>query len=199
MGSIAIGTNMTCYDIGKALALYFSEFLKGKFANSFMEFNDDAKMHTWAGSTPLEKWFNDKTSHVGSTNFESVVELFAEIKGQGVDESEFPTGILCISDSEFNPATLSSTNVESSKQILRNAGFSEDYVSNFVIVLWNLQSSYYGKGTGEKFESWKDTPNVFYFSGYSASTISFLSDKIKNAEELFNAAMEQEILSRVEL
>jgi hypothetical protein len=199
MGSQAAGTNMTCYNIGKALALYFSSFLKGKFADSFMEFNSDAKMHTWKGNNALEKWFNDKTSFVGSTNFESVVKLFAKIKGQGVDESDFPTGILCISDSEFNPASLARTNVESSKEILRRAGFSNEYVDNFVIVLWNLQSSYYGSGTGEKFETWKDSPNTFYFSGYSAATVSFLTQKIKNAEELFYAAMDQEILNRVTL
>jgi hypothetical protein len=199
MRSPATGTTQSCFDIAKALALYFSEFLHGKFANSFMEFNSDAKMHTWAGNTPLEKWYNDSTTCVGSTNFESVIKLFAKIKAQGVPESEFPTGILCISDSEFNPATLARTNVESAKKILSNAGFSDAYVSNFVIVLWNLQSSFYGRGTGEKFESWKDTPNTFYFSGYSAATISFLSEKIKTPEELVAAALDQEILNRVTL
>jgi hypothetical protein len=49
-----------------------------------------------------------------------------------------------------------------------------------------------------KFETYGDTPNVFYFSGYSAATVSFLTNEIKTAAELFEAAMNQEILSLVQ-
>lgn len=199
MGLPATGTNMTCYDVAKALALYFSEFLTGKFADAWIEFNSTAKMHTWSGNTPLEKWYNDKSGFVGDTNFQSVVQLFVKLKQQGIPESEFPTGILCISDSEFNPSQLGETNVESALATLRQGGFSEEYVQNFVIVLWNLQNSYYGNGSGEKFETYGGTPNVFYFSGYSAATVSFLTSEIKNTEELFNSAMAQEVLQLIEL
>lgn len=197
MGSTATGTNMSCYNIGKALALYFSEFLHGKFANSWIEFNSSAKMQQWHGNSPIEKWFNDGSSYVGGTNFQSVIQLFCQIKKQGVAESDFPKGILCISDSEFNPAQLGKTNVETALNTLRAAGFSEDYVSNFVIVLWNLQSGYYGSNTGKKFETHGDVPNVFYFSGYSAATVSFLTTEIETASELFEAAMNQEILQMI--
>lgn len=200
-GVLCTGTNTTVYNVEKALALYFSEFLHGKFANSWIEFNSDAQMHTWKGDSPLSKWYNDHSSFVGSTNFESVIHLFAKIKKQGIPESEFPTGILCLSDGEFNPASLGKTNVESALNILRRAGFSDEYVDNFVIVLWNLQSSYYGKGTGEKFETFGiNTPNVFYFSGFSASTVSFLTNqKVFTVQELFDAAMDQQILNMVTL
>lgn len=199
MGSTATGTNMSCYNIGKALALYFSEFLSGAFSNSWIEFNSDAVMHNWKGSTPLEKWYNDHSNFVGNTNFLSVINLFCRIKRQGVAEADFPTGILCISDSEFNPSSLGRKNVESALNLLRQGGFSEDYVSKFVIVLWNLQSNYYGRGTGEMFETYGDVPNVYYFSGYSASVISFLNGNVKNAGELFKEAMDQEILNMIEL
>jgi hypothetical protein len=178
--------------------LYFSYYLSGYFQDSFIEFNSVAKMHTWEGTTPLTKWYNDNTSFVGSTNFENVLRLFVQIKQQGVPESEFPTGILCISDSEFNSSSLDKTNVEYALDILRSGGFSDEYVNNFIIVLWNLQSSYYGKSTGKKFETYgTDVPNVFYFSGYSAATISFLTSKIKNVQELFDEAMNQEVLQMI--
>lgn len=127
--------------------------------------------------------------------------MFCNIKAQGVPESEFPTGILCISDGEFNPGQLGKTNVETALNTLRYAGFSEEYIQNFVIVLWNLQNRYYGRGnSGNKFETFgSEVPNVFYFSGYSAATVSFLTSKIKNAKELFEAAMQQEILQMVEV
>lgn len=199
MGSTCTGTKMTCYDIGKALALYFSEFLTGAFSKNWIEFNSSAKMHTWNGNTPIEKWYNDRSSFVGGTNFQSAINLFCQIKKQGVAETDFPSGVLCISDSEFNPGQLGKTNVETALITLRNAGFSEEYVSNFKIVLWNLQSSYYGSNTGKKFETHGDVPNVFYYSGFSASTISFLTGKIETASELVEAALQQEILQMIEI
>jgi len=206
MSSLAPGTKLSCYNIGKALALFFSEMLPaGAFANSWIEFNTTAKMHTWKGKTATEKWMNDHSGIVGSTNFQSVIELFCQIKRQGVAESEFPTGILCISDSEFNPTSLGKTNVETARATLTKAGFSETYVNNFKIVLWNLQNSYYGKGSGEKFETYGETENVYYFGGYDGSIIAFLTGvegqkkEPKTDVELFEAAMDQEVMARIEM
>lgn len=198
MNSIAVGTNMSCFNIGKALSLYFSEYLTGRFANAWIEFDDKAEMRTWKGKKALDKWYNESTTRpIGGTNFQSVINLFVKLKAQGVDESEFPTGILCISDAEFNPTQLGKTNVETAKTSLLRGGFSKAYVDNFVIVLWNLQHKY-GRG-GNTFETYDDVQNVFYFSGYSAATVSFLSDDIKTASQLFDAAMNQEVLSLVKL
>lgn len=206
MTLIANGTKMNCYNIAKALALFFSYMLPdGAFANSWIEFNSDAIMHTWKGSTPFDKWSNDHSDTVGNTNFRSVIDLFIRIKKNGVSESEFPSGIICISDGEFNPSHLNKTNIESALHNLYMAGFSTDYVNNFKIVLWNLQSNYYGKGTGEKFETYGNTKNVYYFSGYEPSVVAFLTgvngkEKTpQTAEELFRAAMDQEVLNMVEL
>lgn len=200
MSSNATGTTMKSGDIAKAIALYFSEFLTGRFANSWIEFNRNAEMHTWQGSTPLAKWYNDNSSFVGNTNFQSVLRLFATIKSEGVPESEFPTGIVCISDGEFDPGQLGQTNVETALKALRAAGFSEEYVNNFVICLWNIPNGYYSGKGGNKFETFgTEVPNVFYISGYSASVISFLTSKIKNAQELFDEAMNQEILQMIKV
>lgn len=202
MDEKAIGTDMSSRAIGKALALYFSEFLTGKFANAWIEFNSDAKMHIWQGKTPLEKWYNDKSSCVGSTNFQSVIKLFVDLKKQGVSESDFPNVIICISDGEFDPTySLSKTNVEVALESLRKGGFSENYVRDFVIVLWNIPNEYYSKNrkTTVKFETYGDVPNVFYFSGYSAATVSFLSNDIKTASELFEEAMKQEAIQMIEI
>lgn len=199
MGSRCSGTNMTCYDVAKAMALYFSEFLQGTFANHWIEFNSRAKLHNWKGSTPVEKWRNDKSSYVGSTDFQSVIHLFMSMKESGVPESDFPTGILAISDSEFNPASLNKTNVEEALSGLRRAGFSNEYVENFIIILWNLQNNYYGRGSGEKFETGRDTKNVYYFGGFSPSVVSFLTSKIKTTYELMEECLSQEVLNMVEV
>lgn len=200
MTSLAKGTNMSSGDIAKAIALYFSEFLTGAFSNSWIEFNTTAKLYNWSGDTVLEKWYNDRTSCVGNTNFLSVIELFSYINTHNtIPEEDFPQGILCISDGEFDKTQLGDTNIESAKRTLLNAGFSKEYVDNFVIVLWNIPNEFY-YNSSTKFETYEGSyPNVFYFGGYSASVISFLSDKVKTAQELFDAAMDQEILNMVEI
>lgn len=202
MGSTAAGTKQSCYDIAKAIALFFSYMLPtGTFANNWIEFNKEARMHEWKGNTPYEKWITDRSGVVGNTNFMSVINLFCSIKTSGVDESEFPTGIICISDLEFDPSQLSKTNVETALAKLSQY-FSKEYVDNFKIVLWNLLSG----NRSTKFENYGNTPNVYYFSGYDASTMAFLTgiegQTVKeptNAEELFNAAMSQEVMSLIKM
>jgi len=199
MGALCSGTKMSCYDVAKAMALFFSEFLEGRFADHWIEFNSDAKLHKWVGQKPTEKWQNDISEYVGNTNFQRVVRLFAKMKMEGVPESDFPSGILCISDGEFDKTQLGNTNVNAAHTTLRQAGFSKDYIDNFVIVLWNLQNRSYGRGSGEKFETGADTPNVFYFGGYSGSVVSFLGEKIKTTFDLIEASLNQEVLNMVEI
>ena len=198
MSSLCPGTRISCYDVAKSLALYFSCFLKGTFADTWIEFNTTAKLHRWRGNTPCEKWFNDNSCFIGNTDFQSVIDLFCKLKAKGIDESDFPSGILCISDGEFDPSgVLDKTNVEVAREKLYNC-FSKKYADNFVIVLWNLQNSYYGKDhSGNKFETYGNASKVYYFSGYEPSVISFLTDRLKGAWELFTDAMNQEILNMI--
>ena len=98
MTSTVSGTKVSSYDVAKAMALYFSYLLEGKFANAFMEFADTCIMKFWKGNTPVEKLQNDRSEAYGSTNFQSVANTFRKYLQQGVPESEFPTGILCVSD-----------------------------------------------------------------------------------------------------
>lgn len=201
MGSEVPGCGMSSFAIAKAMALYFSEFLTGYFANTFAEFNRNCKLHQWKGETPVDKWINDNCSYVGNTNFQSVIELFVKLYKQGIPESEFPKGILCISDGELDNCGKS-TNFNTAIKTLRNAGFSKEYVDNFRIILWDIPNNYYGKPT-TKFEDFADAPNFFYMSGFDPSAISFIMNGTefkctpRNAEELFKVAMDQELLNRV--
>jgi hypothetical protein len=194
MGSSPEGTKYSCYDIAKSLALYFSEFIEGPFKNCWIEFNNSAELHTWDGNNVVEKWRNDSSSYIGSTNFLSVIDLLVRMKNFINDESVFPNGILCISDAEFDPAALNKTNVDFAFDKLRKGGFSDKYVDNFKIVLWNLY-----RKNNKHFET-NDSlvKNVFYLSGYSASQVKFLlRGTVQNAKELFDEAMNQELLDLV--
>lgn len=206
MGATATGTNVPCGDIAKSLAMFLSYMLpEGRFARTWIEFSRGAELKRWKGSTPYEHWKNDDSHYALNTNFQAVIDLLCDIKSEGVDEREFPSGIICISDGEFDPSSLNSTNTDDARMKLYNAGFSESFVDNFKIVLWNLQSRFYGEGTGEKFETYGEVENVYYFSGYDASVMAFLTgikgkEKApRTAEELFYSAMDQEVLNYVSL
>lgn len=208
MTSRAIGTNMSSYAIGKAMALYFSEFLDGAFKNAYAVFADDCELRVWKGNSVCDKWRNDTDSNFGSTNFLSIANLLVKIKNKGVPESEFPTGVLALSDGEFNRTGwneswgASSTNFKSFRRLLKNGGFSEDYVNNFKLILWDLPNSYYGNSV-PKFEDFADAPNNYYLSGYDPSAVAFIMGNgefkasPRNAEELFMVAMDQELLNRL--
>lgn len=195
MGLNASGCNVSCFNIAKALALYFSEFLKGEFTNAWIEFNKSAEFRKWIGETPVEKWLSDGSKCIGNTNFQSVIDLFVKLKNNGVEESDFPKGILCISDCEFDSTELNETNVNVALNKLREAGFSETYVDNFKIVLWNLIST----SGGGLFETYGDVKNVFYFSGYSATILSFLTGEVKNMNDLILNILNQELLNKVKI
>lgn len=208
MTSQAVGCPMSSYDVAKSMALYFSEFLTGPFANSFAEFADECKLHQWRGSTPVDKYLNDRCEAYGSTNFQSVIDLFIKLKRQGVPEKDFPTGILCVSDGEFNSCwgggCVKSSNFNTAIRKLRGAGFSKEYVDNFKIILWDIPNNYYGKSE-TKFEDFADAPNFFYLSGYDPSSVAFIMEgkecKVtpRNAAELMETALDQELLNRVSI
>lgn len=202
MRSKAVGCNISSYSIAKAMALYFSEFLTGPFANCYLEFADECQMVEWKGETPFDKWVNDISNNFGSTNFLSVANLFARLKKQGVSESDFPEGVLCVSDGEFNYCGRNTTNFSKFRTILREAGFSEEYVENFKLVLWDVPNSYYGSKPKPTFEDFADAPNVFHMSGYDPAAVSFLMGKGHNpcnSKELFEASMDQELLNKLQI
>ena len=126
-----------------------------------------------------------------------------------ISENEFPTGALLVSDGEFDSARswggsgASVTNFTAFRQRLLKGGFSKEYVDNFKLILWDLPNGYYGGGLRPKFEDFADAPNNFYISGYDPAAVAFIlgtkpfKATPKNATELFNAAMDQELLNRL--
>lgn len=97
MCSTAEGTKSTCFNLAKALALFFSYFQTGIFADHWIEFNSTAQMNAYKGKTPVERWRNDRSSYVGSTNFQGVIDLFCNLSKK-VPLEDFPNGIVCVSD-----------------------------------------------------------------------------------------------------
>lgn len=202
MTSNVPGTKVSAYDVAKSMALYFSYLLEGPFSKAWMEFNSTCEMKFWKGETPVENLQNDRSEAYGSTNFQSVGHTFGKLLNSGVAESEFPTGILCVSDGCFNSTKSNKTNFTQLLDNLKSYGFSDEYVKNFKVVLWDIPNGYYG-GSQTSFEDFADRPNLYHMSGLDGSAIAFLTgvekqkSQPKTSEELFLAAMDQEILNMV--
>ena len=208
MDSPAIGTNMSSYHVAKSLSIYFANLLQGWFHDYYIDFSSKAILRKIKGSNCVEHWQTEKREPSANTNFLGVAELFVDIKKSGVNEANFPQGLIIVSDGEFDRTGMyKDTNIKAFKEILERAGFSKEYIKNLIFVFWDVRNTFYGSTyINRKFETYSsEAHNVFYFGGYDGSVLSFLTgqeqliDTPKNQRELFEKAMSQEILEMVEV
>ena len=205
MSSNVKGLTISSNDVAKSIALYFSYLLKGKFANSYIEFSHKPILKYWEGDSPTDKYLKNINYCFGDTNFLGIADLFIEIyKHTSIEK--FPKGLICISDGEFNDSGDNKTNFQSFKKRLLKAGFPKDYVDNFKIVLWDIPNAFYSfDEIRPKFESYADTPNFFYMGGLDPAGITFLlggevnKSIPKTPRELFETAMNQEIMDYIQM
>src|SRR5690606_16236110 len=106
----------------------------------------------------------------GSTNLQAVTKLFTSLFRKGVPISDFPKGILCLSDGCFNSVKNNKTNREALLTSFKEAGFPKEYIDNFKIIFWDIPNSYYGK-CQTAFEEFADAPNLFHISGLDSSAV----------------------------
>lgn len=213
---------MSAYSVARAMALYFSYLLQGKFANTYLAFSNKVVIDSFEGKTPLEKFYKGYYKYSAcNTNFFQIAQLFGQLKAKGYPESEFPSGVVCLSDGEFDRQTgdwnlngssdwssrgnsSRETVFEAFKKHLSKCGFSKEYVDNFKLVLWDVPNDYYGTST-PKFEALASTPNIFHMSGFDPAGIAFLTGTKqvtsipRTPEELFEAAMQQELIQMLTL
>ena len=90
------------------------------------------------------------------------------------------------------------------KQVLYNT-FSKEFVDNFKLVLWDIPNSFYSDSS-PRFETEASTPNFYQISGFDPAALKFLfnidpktKQTPKTAEELYAAAMDQELLNRLKV
>lgn len=215
---------MSAYSVARAMALYFSYLLKGKFANTLLAFSNNVVIDSFEGNTPIEKFYNGYYKYSAcNTNFFQIAQLFGRLKAKGYPESDFPTGVICLSDGEFDKQmgdwdttgtsdwrsrsnASRETVFEAFKKHLLKCGFSKEYVDNFKLVLWDIPNSYYGgHHSSPKFEALANTPNIFHMSGFDPAGIAFLTGTTqvtaipRTPEELFETAMQQDLIKLLSL
>jgi len=209
MTTLVRGLKYSSYDVAKSVALYFSYLLEGTFSKFFFQFSNGACLKKWVGATPVERLQNDHSEAYGGTDFLGIARDYSNMKSNGVPESDFPNGVIAISDGEFNRVGVKTTNVKEFKRELSIAGFSKDFCDNFTFVFWDIPNNYHCAEPKPKFETFEDHKNVFYMSGFDPSGITFLlGGTTKNgvakavptsADELMEVALSQEIMQRIKI
>lgn len=202
-------------EVAMSSAIFFDEMLSDSspFKNYYLGFSGSTQMIEFTGKTFTEKFFTSQRRGGGGTNFESVFRFLADFRRANptVSESDIPNFIVCFSDGEFDFVSSDKrtavTNVEKGRELLKAAGYSKEFYSTFGMCFVDLPNTFYGgrKDRTPKFETFGDVENVFYFSGYDMSPLAFLfgvagqTSIPRTAQEMFEAAMNQELLNMLTL
>lgn len=210
LGGGKVGT-LRSVEVAVSSALFFDAMMltNSPFKNVYLTFSHGCEMNFFKSSNSFtERYFTSPRNGHGGTNFESVFKFFADFKrsNPNVEENLIPNFIVCFSDGEFNSVGSKISNVENGRQILKAAGYSKEYCDSFGICFVDLPNTFYGRPI-TKFETFANAKNTFYFGGYDLSPLAFLFgvegktiDRIPTtADELFQAAMDQEVLNRLEI
>lgn len=210
-GSGKVG-KMKSVDVATSHIILLDDMLESSiFKGYFLEFSNTCNMVKINGNNFYEKTRNKLRGQAAGTNFLSVIDLFIKLKNSNphLAEKEFPNMIVCFSDGEFNSAPNQSTNIEAARRKLINAGFSKEYAESFGFCFVDMPNMFNINYASRKpkFETFGDTKNCFYFSGYDLSPLAFLFGGSKTsssgvpstAAELFDAAMDQEVLLKVQV
>lgn len=203
-------------EVAFSSAIFFNEMMnqKSPFYNTYLQFSSQTSMCKFIGQNFVDKYLTSPRNGWGGTNFQTVFDFFVDFKRRNpnVDESLIPNFIVIFSDGEFNSVAHAgnfTTNIEAGRAKLAQY-YSKEFCENFGLCFIDLPNTFYSNRPATKFETFGNSKNTFYFSGFDLSPLGFLfgvegqrnkeTGEIvipKTAEELFMAAMDQEVLNQV--
>lgn len=188
-------------DVSVGLALFFSELLKGPYADTFMSFSKTPKLHEPSGQNITQKVNSiRKTAWQQNTDFEAALKVLLHIATRhDVDPSEMVDKLLVISDMEFDAArgktgfgrrqvTTDDSFMEKMRQDYKRHGYELP-----TLVFWNVDSKQDNVPIRED-----DDVEALLVSGYSPSIMQPLMETGEIDPELFmNYVVGQERYDRL--
>lgn len=133
-------TRVTALDVATALAIYFSERIKGQFKNNFITFSRRPKLINLSGLDSLHDKLGKTYAEddCSNTDIEAVFDLILTTATRAhMSQEEMPSTILILSDMEFDASrhNLSQRLFQSIKTAYECAGYKLPR-----LVFWNLCS-----------------------------------------------------------
>jgi hypothetical protein len=177
MGSEVVG-NVTALDICLSLGIYFSMLQSGSFKDSVIAFDTKSEFIKLSGSyLDRLKDILAKQDFMGSTNFQSVVDLIIKtrIKNPNIAAKDYPDVYLVISDLQFNDISNNysyyedyyTSNITNHKEAIKK--FDEVGLPQPLFIWYNV--SCYGNNN---FQNHKDDNGVINMSGFDPGAINRL-------------------------
>ena len=169
-------SKLTCLDVAVSLGLYLADKQTGAFANMFLNFNSDSKIHFLKGNL-LEKLHEIRSCDWGgSTNLKSAFKEILRVAVMGnVPQAEMPRYLLVISDMGFDPASQGANTRmwDLAKQMFERHGYTLP-----TVVWWNVAHRAGGYGGDNNFPVAVHEQNTALVSGFSPAIVkSVLSAK----------------------
>jgi len=163
-----VSGNVTALDICVSLGVFFSMLQKGTFKDHIIGFSNDSKFQRLSGSYLDRLKDVLANSYMGSTNFQSVIDLIVRTRQQNLDVpvEDYPNAYLVISDMAFNESGYGyqTTNHQTAVSKLTNAGLPEP------IFIWYNVSPYDNK----VFQNHKDDSGVIQMAGFDPAAVDRL-------------------------
>lgn len=158
-------SKLSCLDVAISLGLYLADKQQGAFANMFLNFDSDSKIHHLQGNL-LEKLHQiEHAAWGGSTNLESAFKEILRVAVMGnVPQSEMPRYLLVISDMGLNPIhhNASVRAFDLAKQMFDRHNYQLP-----IIVWWNVAHRSGGYGGDNNFPVGAHEQNTALVSGFS--------------------------------
>lgn len=205
-GNCFTENNLGPIDICVGLGIFFSKFLKGKFADNVIMFDNHSRLVKLQGEfcDRVDQIKNEATAW-GGTNFQSVIGEIVRVRKQNPDipVEDYPQILLVVSDMEMNIAeyTNTETNYETAMKKLAKVGLPK-----MTIIWWQVSG---GKTTD--FPSTLDDEGTVLISGFDPSIVTAIlggeevidkqtgEKRKENPYEVMIRSLDQEILNLIKV
>lgn len=172
----AKGSGLTCMQVAISLGLYLADKQQGPFANMFLNFDSQSRIHKLEGNL-LEKY--NQIRHCnwgGSTNLENAFKEILRVAVQGnVSPEHMPKTVLVISDMGLDPSQHNSG--IRAFDLAKSMFERHNYVLP-TVVWWNVAHRSGGYGGDNNFPVGAHESDTMLISGFSPSIMkSVLSSR----------------------
>ena len=141
MGTFVGNGGVTCHDVARSLAIYFSERMAGAFHGQFITFSEKPQLVSLNGCTTLRQKLETCIAHdeCANTNIERTFDLILQTaRKRHLPQSELPGSILVLSDMEFDAATVGGADEALFEGLRRR--YEEHGYRLPRLVFWNIAS-----------------------------------------------------------
>lgn len=166
-------SNVRCWDIATALAIYFAEQLNGPYNNQVITFSEHPR---YVDLRPCKNLFEKVNkmklyTEVANTNIEAVFDLVLDTaKTNGLTQDQLPKNILILSDMEFDSCAEDSSGRYAGSNLFE--AISDKYtVAGYKmprVCFWNI------KGSSGAIPMIKNDLGVALMSGYSINNVKLI-------------------------